>query len=444
MRQIRVPAPALLALVLLVLPAFSLLAENEADTSFDEPGERPDHPEMAIDLPEPELPEPPGDAASSTSHRATEPGTRGDDRIASTRDAIGEVDGRSVGPLAAPAVPGAAAVDGGAAPHTVPGEILEQITAGPIGRVGASVRTAPGAQATARPDAATPRAPSIDPDPERRIRPEDLDVDARWPTVARSSDGVVADRQVIAYYGHPMSRFMGILGENAIDIMADQLKARAAEYDAINGDIGVAPAFHVIYGTVYEDASVGILREHKLLEYIEFAREHDLLVFLDHQIGNGTVEEAVRSMLPYLAFENVHLAFDPEWATDAPGKVIGGVTAADINLAQQLIQDHLERNGLPGPRMLVVHQFNYRMIENREDVRADFPLVQLIHHADGFGSPAQKRDSWRFNVIASNMPLKGFKLFYPKSWRSGGYDVPLMTPEEVMQLDPVPVYIQYQ
>jgi hypothetical protein len=69
MRQIRVPAPALLALVLFVLPAFSLLAENEADTSFDEPGERPDHPEMAVDLPEPELPEPPGDAASSTSGR---------------------------------------------------------------------------------------------------------------------------------------------------------------------------------------------------------------------------------------------------------------------------------------------------------------------------------------------------------------------------------------
>ncbi|MFW5784505.1 MAG: hypothetical protein ACOCY8_08315, partial [Spirochaetota bacterium] len=98
----------------------------------------------------------------------------------------------------------------------------------------------------------------------------------------------------------------------------------------------------------------------------------------------------------------------------------------------------------PGPRMLVVHQFNWRMIENRERVRSDYPLVQLIHHADGFGSPPNKRESWRFNVLATNMPLKGFKLFYPKSWRDGGFDIPLMTPEEVMQLEPVPVYIQYQ
>ena len=255
---------------------------------------------------------------------------------------------------------------------------------------------------------------------------------------------MVADRQVIAYYGHPFSRFMGILGRTAIETMAEQLKARAAEYDAINGDIGVAPAFHIIYGTVYEDASVGILREYKLLEYIEYARENELLVFLDHQIGKGTVEEAISAMLPYLRYENVHLAFDPEWATETPGNVIGGVHANDINRAQQMMQDYLSSMTCPGPRMLVVHQFNWRMIEERELVRADFPQVQLIHHADGFGPPPQKRDSWRFNVIASNMPLKGFKLFYPKSWRDGGYDDPLMSPAEVMQLDPVPVYIQYQ
>ncbi len=465
MRQKRVPASVLFIALLIVLPVSALVATDDAETGLHEPGERPDHPDIALDLPEPELPAPRADvdgASSGTSAGGAGPaaGAREGARIASTQDVVGEVDGRPVGTLAAPALPGATTADASPEPpgadanvalsddpplHQLPGELLEQITAGPSGPIGASVQTPAASEATARPaDVVAPRTPSIDADPERPIGPEDLDVDGRWPTVARSSDGVVADRQVIAYYGHPMSRFMGILGENAIEVMAEQLKARAAEYDAINGEIGVAPSFHIIYGTVYEDASIGILREKKLIEYIEFAREHGLEVFLDHQIGNGTVEEAIRAMLPYLRYEHVHLAIDPEWATDKPGREIGGVTAEDINLAQRLIQEYLEANDLSGTRMLVVHQFNYRMIADRENVRADFPRVQLIHHADGFGTPAQKRDSWRFNVLAANMPLKGIKLFYPKSWRDGGYDDPLMSPEEVMQLEPVPVYIQYQ
>jgi hypothetical protein len=325
---------------------------------------------------------------------------------------------------------------------------LETLDEGSDGPIGAAQES--GTWPRSRPDEPAPPEAVPAPDeavPAQPLPPEPVvipDVDARWPDAARASGGVVGGAQVIAYYGHPFSRFMGILGETPIADMAQDLKARAAEYDEINGDIGVAPAFHLIYGTVWEDARVGILRESALLEYIEFAAQNDLLVFLDHQIGNGTVAGAIQMMLPYLRYPHVHLAIDPEWATDRPGQVIGGITAGDLNLAQQMIQSYLEREGLPGPRMLVVHQFNWRMIENREQVRSDFPLVQLIHNADGFGPPAHKRDSWDFNVLAGNMPLKGFKLFFPKSWRDGGYDDPLMTPAEVLQLEPVPVYIQYQ
>ncbi len=271
-----------------------------------------------------------------------------------------------------------------------------------------------------------------------------LNIDGRWPVVARGSGGVVTDRQIIAYYGNPNSRFMGILGENDIETMAAQLKARAAEYDAINGEIGVAPAFHIIYGTVYEDANVGILARDTVMRYINFAAENDILVFLDHQLGKHSVDDSIRLMLPFLHYENVHLAIDPEWSTLIPGREIGRVDASDINEAQRLMSEYIREHNIPGNKMLVVHQFNWRMITNREQVRADYDRVELIHHADGFGNPDDKRASWQYNVLAENIPLKGFKLFYPKSWRSGGFDVPLMSPAEVMQLEPVPVYIQYQ
>jgi hypothetical protein len=52
--------------------------------------------------------------------------------------------------------------------------------------------------------------------------------------------------------------------------------------------------------------------------------------------------------------------------------------------------------------------------------------------------------AWDFNVQAKNIPLKGFKLFFPKSWKSNGYDQPLMTPSQVMKMSPQPVYISYQ
>lgn len=265
-----------------------------------------------------------------------------------------------------------------------------------------------------------------------------------WPDSARAAGGVVADRQVIAYYGSLYSRYMGVLGERPIEDMAADLLARAAEYDALNGPVGVAPAFHIIFGTVYEDGSIGMIGRERLTEYIEYAHERGILVFLDHQIGKFTVDEAIASMLPYLSYDNVHLAIDPEWATQRPGQEIGQIHASELNRAQHTISDYLSAHAIPGPKMLVVHQFNWRMIAEREDVRSDYPGVQLIHNADGFGRPADKLVTWEYNVRATNMPLKGFKLFYPKSWRDGGYDEPLLTPREVLQLIPVPVYIQYQ
>jgi hypothetical protein len=320
-----------------------------------------------------------------------------------------------------------------------------------VGRAGASVWLDPGpstASGARRPPAEELAVPGegapVTVAPARIIAAPPEGWTPQWPAVAREGGGVVAERQVIAYYGHPNSTRMGILGESPIEEMAADLLARAAEYDEINGPIGVAPAFHIIYGTVWEDANIGILRETILLEYIEFAQANGIIVFLDHQIGRFTVAEAIESMLPYLAYDHVHLAIDPEWATTAPGQEIGHISAQDLNAAQETISNYLIQNNIGEPKMLVVHQFNWRMIANRELVRTDYPGVQLIHNADGFGQPAEKIVSWESNVQAANMPLKGFKLFYPKSWRDGGYDDPLLSPIEVMQLEPVPVYIQYQ
>lgn len=263
-------------------------------------------------------------------------------------------------------------------------------------------------------------------------------------SVPSGLQSVVASNDIIAYYGHPNSEYMGILGEYPLPEVAQRVTELAERYDRLNGARGTVPAFHLIYATIYAEGDVGILNNGQLLEYIEYARENDIVVILDHQLGRTDAEAAVRDMLPYLQYDNVHLAIDPEWSTDQPNEEIGSVTAEEVNRAQQAVQDYLVEHDIRRQVLLVVHQFNWVMIENRYEVRSDFSRVAVIHNMDGFGPPQDKYETWRFVSRTESMPLKGFKLFYPKSWRSGGYDDPLLDPEEVLALEPRPVYIQYQ
>jgi hypothetical protein len=94
--------------------------------------------------------------------------------------------------------------------------------------------------------------------------------------------------------------------------------------------------------------------------------------------------------------------------------------------------------------MLVIHQFNWRMISNRDRVQSGFARVRLVHCADGFGSPHLKRSSYAYNAQASNIPVKGIKLFYNFNIPGAGYDQPLLTPQEVYALNPRPYIIMYQ
>ncbi|MCE1207065.1 MAG: hypothetical protein LWX00_06645, partial [Spirochaetia bacterium] len=85
-----------------------------------------------------------------------------------------------------------------------------------------------------------------------------------------------------------------------------------------------------------------------------------------------------------------------------------------------------------------------KMIQNRSQVRSDFDRVLLIHTADGFGSPSLKKNTYALNAKAENMPIKGFKLFFKSDFPLAGFDNPLMSPAEVLALDPEPGLIIYQ
>ena len=273
--------------------------------------------------------------------------------------------------------------------------------------------------------------------------PSDIELVNQYRT-QEDQKSILLNSDILVFYGHPLSNRMGILGTLSKEDLDARLTKLAEEYKAENGDRDIRKAFYIIYGTVWPKGDIGILSESVLLEYIEYGLKNDILIFIDHQIGKYDPIDSLKKMLPYLRYPNVHLALDPEWRTEKPMEEIGRVTAAEINRAQEVMEQYIIDNKIPGERMLVIHQFNNNMIQNRSQVKSGFDRVRLVHCADGFGSPALKRISYSANSKAGNIPVKAFKLFYNSGIKGAGYDEPLLTPKEVMNLDPRPYIIMYQ
>ena len=255
---------------------------------------------------------------------------------------------------------------------------------------------------------------------------------------------VLLNSDIFALYGKPNAYTMGILGQYSLAEIEPIMNEFVRLYDTANGQRGIIPAFYIIYGTCWPAGNIGILSTAVTEKYIQFAAERGWYVFLDHQIGKYTVAEAMNKLLPFLKYPNVQLALDPEWRTTRPMREIGSVTAEEINEAQQIMQDYMIKHGIGGRRMLVIHQFNAGMIKRRSAVKSNYERVQLIHCADGFGSPKLKKETYAYNAAAKNIPLKSFKLFLKPTVAGAGYDIPIMKPDEVFKLVPRPYLIMYQ
>ena len=125
--------------------------------------------------------------------------------------------------------------------------------------------------------------------------------------------------------------------------------------------------------------------------------------------------------------------------TDKPGARIGTMNSDDVNYAIGLLSDVVKQNNLP-PKVLVVHRFTHDMLTGASKIRLD-PRVQVVIDMDGWGQPWLKYDSYRAYVEAEPVQFTGFKLFYKNDTKKGD---PLLTPGEVLLLNPKPLYIQYQ
>lgn len=265
---------------------------------------------------------------------------------------------------------------------------------------------------------------------------------------ARAGEAVLPRRRIIAFYGNPQSERMGILGELPPDQMLAKLEREVDAWQAADPSTPVMPALHMIAvmaaGDPGPDGKYRVRMPSRVIErVIALAARANALVFLDIQPSRSTVQAELPHLLPYLKRPNVHLALDPEWnmgPQGVPGHRIGSMDAATINYAVDVLAKLVTENDLP-PKVLVVHRFTQGMVRNADAIETEDPRVQVVLHMDGWGAPTLKRQTYRSFVAPVADVFKGFKLFYKNDTKSGSR---LMTPKEVLQLSPAPIYIQYQ
>jgi hypothetical protein len=255
--------------------------------------------------------------------------------------------------------------------------------------------------------------------------------------------GILPDNRVLSFYGFPGNPQMGILGEYDMQRLLELLREQAAAYEEADPSRPVVLAFEVIASVAQKDpqADGSYLLDTPssvLDEYADFTRENGLLLILDAQIGYRTVENDVKGLRPWLEQEHVHLALDPEFAMDdgqIPGEHIGSIDAVDVAWAQQWLVD-LTLEAAISPKILIVHQFKESMITNKDQI---IPMtgVQLVIDADGWGPPELKKSTYEFVNNVTQVEYAGVKLFYRQ-------DVPLMTAEDIVNLDPSPLFVMYQ
>ncbi len=270
---------------------------------------------------------------------------------------------------------------------------------------------------------------------------------ARWPVKNAPEPlpgALLPENRIVAFYGNPLSKRMGILGEIETDEMLRRLEETAHEWSRADSSLNVFPALHLI-ATVAQGYP-GPARKYRLqmpdsiMEKVaSWAEQKGWLLFLDVQLGTSTIENELQHLVKYLSRPYVHLSLDPEFAMK-DGKVpgtdwMGRMDASEVNHAIDVLTKVVDDYQLP-PKVLVVHRFTRNMLTNASKIRLD-PRVQVVIDMDGYGPPSAKKAAYRWFVVQHPVQYTGWKLFYKN-------DKPMMTPEQVLELYPKPVYIQYQ
>eukprot|EP01037_Dinobryon_pediforme_P000776 gene776-780_t len=209
----------------------------------------------------------------------------------------------------------------------------------------------------------------------------------RWP-VKKSPyplpGALLPFNRIVAYYGNMYSKNMGVLGQYPPKIMLAKLQAEVKTWEKADPNTPVIPALHYICVTAQADAG-------------------------NLQVGFSNVQTEIPRLEKYLTMPDVHLGIDPEFSMkegSVPGKRIGTFDAEDINFVTKYLAD------------------------------------LVVMDMDGWGGPDLKKGTYHYFIEQEPVQFTGFKLFYKNDIKNEPHR--MLTPKELLDLKPAPIYIQYQ
>ncbi|MFC8191978.1 hypothetical protein ACFUMH_09995 [Cellulomonas sp. NPDC057328] len=250
-------------------------------------------------------------------------------------------------------------------------------------------------------------------------------------------------KKYVALYGTPGSGALGVLGEQDVPATLARAEQHAAPYRGLTADT-VVPAVEIIAtiasagpgddGNYSNERPVEDLRP-----LVEAAGAAGTYVVLDLQPGRTDFVTQAQRYADLLALPHVGLALDPEWRL-APDQVhlrqIGSVGADEVNATAEWLAQFTRDRGLP-QKMFVLHQFQLRMLTDRERIDTSHDELATVIHVDGQGSQPAKAGTWATLRNGAPPVHWGWKNFYDE-------DLPMLDPVQTYQVQPVPDLVTYQ
>ncbi|GCE13139.1 hypothetical protein [Tengunoibacter tsumagoiensis] len=292
---------------------------------------------------------------------------------------------------------------------------------------------------------ATPTAPPFDPDANR----------------------ILPDHRIVAFYAVPGAEPTGPAYQ-LTPAMVQQLQDQGKAYEDLDPAHPVQLGIDLVVSVPDGDPGPSNTYSHHvdadtIQQYIDVCQANNFLLFLDLNIGWAQPMDEVNFFLPYLEkYSFVHMAIDPEWMfprhTGIPGTNLSNVSASDLNpiitaLAELPMKYHVPR------KILILHQYrgdgdeladptdaSQAEYADKRNLRFD-PRVDTVMHIDSVGGFPGDHDikkaqyeQWVKNDMLKyqNFQYGGFKIFYHLESKTS-----LMTPQEVLALDPAPMVITY-
>ena len=287
------------------------------------------------------------------------------------------------------------------------------------------------------------------------------------PAFDPSVGAILPSHRVIAFYAVPGAEPTGPAYELS-DTMLNQLTQQGAVYQKLDPAhpvqlgidlvVSVPDGFPGPTGYYSHHVDAGTIQS-----YVDYCQAHGLLLFLDLNFGQAPVMPEVNFFLPYLEkYTFVHMAVDPEWMfprrDGIPGYNLSNVHASDLNPIIEAIAALPMKYHVPR-KILIIHEYRpsgdytadpfdagQAEIADKRNIQND-TRVDVVIHVDSVGGyvgdiadKTQQYTQWvKEDMIRyGNFQYGGFKLFYHIEAKTR-----LMTPQEVLALNPAPMVVTY-